>query len=200
MSRIVCPKCRAAVRVSDREHRLRVPCIECGYEVPLADAEEYDPKKHKKKAAPPLPLYAKILVWAPALAALLIGTPLALAGFFWGKAAVVAAVVEFTAIVGALVWGAFLASEDGAYVGLDYLHVSSVPFSFVVLILLIGLLPFVVLYLLSYVLYLYFTVFQFGIRRPMRYAPVLAVQVIGLLVLMSVLLISLIGAAVLADW
>jgi Zn ribbon nucleic-acid-binding protein len=195
VSRFACPECRADVKVSDREWRARVECAKCGYRMSLFEAEESGKKKRKKKKASP---YVKYLVWAPPLAAFMISAPLALASLLWEKVLVFAIVIEIVALIASLAWGAYLASDDGAYVGFDYFDLSG-QLRLIFLILLIGLLPFVLLYFLGYVLYLYFTVIQFGIRHPSRYAPVAAAQGIGLFFLIVVLPTMYVLAGLLAN-
>ncbi len=100
-------------------------------------------------------------------------------------------------VVGSLIWAAHLASADGANVGLNYIELpSDFGLNVYLLILLFGLFPLAILFFLGYILYLHFTLIQFGIRDPKRFAPALALHVAALVMMISILAVSLIGAAI----
>ncbi len=182
MPRVVCPKCDKIVKISDQEDRTSVRCPKCSHNIRLMSARHVDEKtatRRKKRGA-----YDKFFRWIPVAIAVPLGVLLLLLSYSSEVAAAGAFVVGMFAFIGGMIWGAMQLSEDGGYVGFDYLNLFG-SFRLVLLIFLVGLIPLVLLYLLGYVLFVLFTQVQFTFGRPKRYLPIVILEMFGMFAMVA---------------
>ncbi|HZZ80214.1 MAG TPA: hypothetical protein VFE62_16995 [Gemmataceae bacterium] len=170
MHRILCPKCNAIVAINIQENRTRVPCVKCSYRFPLSEAKLYVPPKPLKRKLSTLGRYS---AWLPAMALLMMGVLLAFSSVFSRRALNIALVVSVMCTIIGLIWGTVLAAADGAYVGLNYLKLSSGAAKWILFVAV----------MLGYPVYLLVKEIQYAWRSPKRYGPALALQLLGVLLL-----------------
>jgi hypothetical protein len=137
----------------------------------LSEAKLYVPPKPLKRK---LSAFGRYGAYLPAAALLLMGVTLALLSVFSDRALNIAVIVALVCTFTGLIWGTYLASVDGAYVGVNYLGLQSG--SAKMYVLLVGL-------LLGYPVYLVMKEIQYAWRSPRRYGPALALQLLGVLLL-----------------
>lgn len=171
MQRILCPKCNTIVAINSQENRTRIPCVKCNERFALSEAKVYVPPKPLKRKLSALGRYG---AWLPAVALLLMGTVLALMSVFSERALNIAMVVALFCYFAGLIWGTYLASADGAYVGPNYLRLQSGSAK---------MYPLFVGLLIGYPVYLLIKEIQYAWRSPRRYGPALALQLLGVLLL-----------------